>query len=152
MLSTFICLSSAQLHWHLSGSGWRCCQRTPPSVGRVARAEWMLCLLRVSQKLFHCPTFSYLATLLNTSVFSSMCALVFMCRCGLFVWFVVVVAVVVVVVLCTTSLLSVCQSTLPVFLSSTNWLDNVFLSRISSVSWLCNLTALTSHLCQTYHT
>ena len=32
--------------------------------------------LRVSQKLFHCLSFASAATLLNTSVFSSMCALI----------------------------------------------------------------------------
>ena len=36
----------------------------------------------MSQKLFHCLSFASLATLLNTSVFSSMCALIVRSGCG----------------------------------------------------------------------
>ena len=60
-------------------------------------------LLRVSQKLVHCLSFASLATLLNTSVFSSMCALIVRSGCGLLLLF------------ATISPLSACQFTLPEF-------------------------------------
>ena len=79
-------------------------------------------LLRVSQKLFHCLSFASLATLLNTSVFSSMCTLIVRSGCGL-------------LLSATISPLSACQSTLPEFPCPTRvagW-------QLSVVDLLCEL-------------
>ena len=44
VLSPFPCLSSVLIRWHLWGRGCWCSQRSPPSVGRIAKSEWVLCL------------------------------------------------------------------------------------------------------------
>ena len=126
-----VCLQFCSAGINEVGGCW-CLQRSPPSVGIVS-------LLRVSQKLFHCLSFASLATFLNTSVFSSMSSLIVRSGCGL-------------VFLATISPLSACESTLPGFPCSTRvagW-------RLSVMDLLCDLAceleALTSHLCLTYHT
>ena len=97
-------------------------------------------LLRVSQKLLHCLSFASLVTLLSTSVFSSMCALIVRSGCVL--------------------LLSFCHNFTVVRLS----VHAAWVSCSTRVAWwrlyvadlfwelACELAFLTSHTCLTDNT